>query len=88
MKIILIKTENDYEAVDFENIYAGQEVNDLIAKLEVGEKLVGEAGELPAELWHIPEKSLSPELVKFIRNNVQDYEHTKHTNFYLENTKV
>ena len=88
MKILLIKTENDYEAVDFENIYKGQEVTELIEKLNNGEDLVGESGVLPAEIWHIPEQSLSPELVKFIRNKVQDYDHTKHTNFYLEGTKV
>lgn len=88
MKILLIKTESDYEAVDFENVYYGQDVTELIEKLDNGEELVGEAGVLPAEIYYVPEKELSRELVTFIRNHIQDYEHSKHTNFYLEGTKV
>ena len=88
MKILLIRTENDYEAVDFENVYAKQNVSDLIAKIETGETLVGEAGELPTKVVTVPDVSISHEFIDFIRREVQDYEHTKHTNFYLENTII
>ena len=88
MKLLLIKYGNDYDAVDFENVYHGQLVKDLISKVESGETLVGEGGELSAEVITIPETTLSNELIDFIRNEVQDYEHTKHTNFYIEGASV
>jgi len=88
MKILLIEHHNDYEATDFENTYYGQEVSDLIAKVENGEKLVGEAGELPVKVVTIPEETISKEFIRFIRNEVQDYDHSKHCNFYLEGNKV
>ncbi len=88
MKILLVRTENDYEALDFENVFHGQEVSDLIAKVEAGETLEGESGALPVTIVTIPEETLSKELVDFIRHEVQDYDSTKHTNFYLDGAKV
>lgn len=88
MKILLVQHEYDYEALDFENIYTGQSVSDLIAKVEAGEALEGESGPLPVEVVVIPEETLSPELINFIRTSVQYYDQTKHSNFYLSGDTV
>jgi len=88
MKILVVEHHNDYEALDFEQTFHGQNVSDLIKRVEVGEILKGEGGDLPIKIYEIPEQSLSQELVKLIRNEIQDYDHSKHCNFYLEETKV
>ena len=88
MKILVVEHHNDYEALDFETVFSGQEVSELIARVEAGEVLKGEGDDLPIKIYQIPEQSLSDELVKLIRNEIQDYDHSKHCNFYLEGTKV
>lgn len=83
MKILHILAEEDYAALDFETVYAGQHVDKIIKHLESGGKLEGERGEIMYRIVDVPDIVISREFRDFIKKQVMDYDDTKHSNFYL-----
>lgn len=86
MKILLVRGEGDYGALDFENVFSGQTVDSLIARVEAGEMLEGEDGALDATVHEVG--GLDYRFVDFVRSEIQDYDQSKHANFYVEGDTV
>lgn len=88
MKVLLVNSGDDYAANSFENAHAGTKVLDIIANPDLF--LPGEEQD-EYEYWEFEVKEIgevSPEFIEFIRNDIQDHDGKKHTNFYLENETV
>lgn len=88
MKILKIIADGDYDACIFEEKFAGQKIADLIEKVEAKEKLTykddeGEEQELFARIYEVGE--IDERFLAFVRDEVQDYDDAKNSNFYLEN---
>lgn len=84
MRAILIGGDGDYAASEFENEHGGTPVIDVINNLENFQ---------PEEedLWTIEVievGEVDPRFVEFIRNNIEDYDYSKHVTFYLENENI
>lgn len=87
MKILHIKAENDYDASTFEEMYGGQNVDDIILKVENGEKLVGiEGEELVSEVIEFNEVDIM--FINFVKSEVLDYDDSKHSNIYASGSVV
>jgi hypothetical protein len=79
MKVILVSGDDDYGALSFEN----------------SEKTVLEAYNLAVEAgglyeeddWWVKsyefEGDVDPKFAEFVRNRIQDYDQSKHTDFYI-----
>ena len=75
MKILLISGD-DYAANTFENEMGVEEAKKLI---EQGEKV--ESDEFSGEVFEFGE--VDEKFIDFIRNEIQDYDMSKHQNFYI-----
>ena len=89
MKILKIIADGDYDALTFEEKFSGQRISDLILQVEAGKKLAykddeseEEATELSARVYEVGE--IDERFLKFVRDEVQDYDYAKSSNFYLE----
>ncbi|MBT9167788.1 MAG: hypothetical protein DDT19_01131 [Syntrophomonadaceae bacterium] len=89
MKILKIIADGDYDALTFEEKFSGQKISDLIAQVENGKMLAykddesdEEATELNTRVYDVGE--IDERFLQFVRNEVQDYDDVKHSNFYLE----
>lgn len=83
MKAILIGGPDDYGALEFENEHGGTPVIDIINNPEIFQS--------EDESWEITiveVGEVSPLFVEFIRNEIEDYDDSKHKTFYLENEKI
>lgn len=89
MKAILISGDGDYCAVHFESKFGGTPVKDIIENPELFEPTDEDEDE--DETWSIEVievGEVDPRFVKLIRNEIEDYDSSKHKTFYLENEKV
>ncbi len=91
MKILKLIPNGDYESVVFENGFSGKPVTDLIKKVEAGEILScedddGEEITFGFKVFEVGE--ISDSFLSFVRNEVQDEDDAKHSNFYVENSVV
>ena len=86
MKIIKIRPVGDYDAIDFTRQYAPLKASELIQRVEGGETFNVTDGDFEMEfkIINIPESTVSPELKNFIRNEVQDYEDSKSSEYWFE----
>ena len=78
---VLLVSGEDYSALSFEKANAGALVSDIIDNIE---KYESDEWELSVHEFG----EIDPKFVKFIKNNIQDYDMSKDTNFYLENEKL
>lgn len=91
MKLIYV-SGGDYAALNFQNAYSGVKVSDILvdpSKYEPEEKSTDDDDE--AEYWELNVHDVgdvSPEFIDFFRNTVQDYDDSKHHNFWMENETV
>lgn len=90
MKVIFV-TGDDYAALEFEQSHEGQEVSNFIETyFDEGETsieytfLTDNQVERTVEIELLQFASVSLDFVKFVRNQVQDYDQSKHENFYCE----
>lgn len=92
MKILYIIAEGDYDASKFEMQYHGQLVGDLIKQIEGGIPLMDndEDYDEPVEFSTkiVETGPIDGQFLNFVRGDVQDYDDSKHSNFYLENEIV
>lgn len=93
MKAIYI-SEGDYASNNFENAFGGILVSDIIKNPslftleEHGGKYVPND---EYEYWKLSVMEVgetSPEFLNFVRKNIQDYDDSKHRNFWMENEVV
>lgn len=88
MKVLLI-TGEDFSASSFENKFKGTKVSDIINNLS-NYDYEGDP-EDSEEYWELSALNfgdIDPEFVKFIRQDIQDYDMSKDTNFYLETETI
>lgn len=76
MKLIYVSGD-DSAALEFENYFKGKNVKEIIERF--GEE---HDGDFELELFEFDE--IDPKFIKFIRNEIQDYDDSKHSNFYCE----
>lgn len=74
MKIIYIQNENDYDALDFEQNH--KVTLELWQEIKDG-KDIG----LNAKAMEFGD--VDPAFIRFVNNNMIDYDQAKHTNFYV-----
>ncbi len=78
---ILFVSGEDYSALSFEKANPGVLVSDIIDNI----------GDYESDEWELSIREfgeIDPEFVKFIKNNIQDYDMSKDVNFYLETEKL
>jgi hypothetical protein len=78
---VLLVSGEDYSALSFEKANAGVLVSDIIDNIE----------DYESDEWELSVHEfgeIDPKFVKFIKNNIQDYDMSKDTNFYLETEKL
>lgn len=84
MDILFIPGVEDYDALRFEESYAGQRVDMLLKKLKQGELLVDTQGdEITHRIIDIPDIVISREFVEFIKTQYACYDMNKMCSFYL-----
>ena len=92
MKLIYVTSDGDYGAVSFTNDYRGKTVESIINRIESGENLDKNFDyEEDSEGYTVEVMNFSdvdPLFVNFIRDIIQDYDDSKHHNFWLENEIV
>ena len=79
-KVLLVSGDGDFCANSFEAEYAGTKVKDII---DNPEKYASEDEEWELEVMEF-EGPIDPKFVKFIKRNIQDYDQSKTTNFFIE----
>lgn len=80
-KVLFVTVEDDYHALSFENKYGGTPVKDIIENLSNYE-----SDEWDLKVYTF--KSIDPKFVEFIKSNIQDYDDSKSTNFYLDTDTI
>ena len=78
---VLLVSGEDYSALSFEKENAGTLVSDIIDNIENYES---DEWELSVHQFGV----IDPKFVDFIKDNIQDYDMSKDTNFYLETEKI
>lgn len=82
IRVLLVSGE-DYSALSFEQANPGVLVSDIIDNIE---KYESDEDEWELSVHEFGE--IDPKFVKFIKNNIQDYDMSKDKNFYLETEKL
>jgi hypothetical protein len=78
MRVLLVKGDDDYGALKFEDEMGVEKAKELIAE---GKEIKSEdEGVFYGEVFEFGE--VDPKFVEFIRNKIEDYDTTKHVNFY------
>lgn len=78
---VLLVSGEDYSALSFEKANSGTLVSDIIDNIQ----------DYESDEWELSVHEfgeIDPKFVKFIKNNIQDYDMSKDTNFYLETEKL
>ena len=79
MKLIYVSGD-DYAALEFENYFKGKNVEEIIGRFIINDE--EHDGDFEIKLFEFDE--IDPKFIKFIRNEIQDYDDSKHSNFYCE----
>lgn len=91
MKVLYISGD-DYSSLKFEQKYTGTKVSDIISNLSeymCEEDQEDEYGD--PEYWELSIEEvgeISDEFLNFVRTRVQDYDDSKHKNFWTENETI
>lgn len=78
---VLLVSGEDYSALSFEKANDGALVSDIIDNIQ----------DYESDEWELSVHEfgeIDPKFVKFIKDNIQDYDMSKDTNFYLETEKL
>lgn len=83
MKILYIFGDNDYTALEFENLPLGRR-GDIIskAKEDINELIEWDCG---CYVKVMEFNNVDESFIDFIKNEIQDYDDSKHKNFYVLN---
>lgn len=94
MKILFVSGEADYDALSFVNKYGDVKASSIIERFEEGEVFVNDDEDgKPMEDWVFSLKiievgDVDMKFYEFVRQYIQDYDDSKHSNFWLENEIV
>lgn len=69
-----------YSALEFERYFSGQSVKSIIERFLDGNE--EHDGDFEMEFYEF--EYIDPEFIDFVRNQIQDYDDSKHSNFYFE----
>lgn len=83
MKIIHVYGD-EYAAIEFEKYFKGKRCSDIIQEYFVDEKEYD--GDFEMELMVF--NDVDPEFIKFIKQEIMDYDMMKHENFYTEDQVI
>lgn len=86
MKILYVTSGDDYAALRFQDLYGGRTITDIIENIDDISAAVEEDEGI--ELTVIDVGEVDERFVRFIRDNIQDYDDSKHSNFYLETETI
>lgn len=85
MKVIYVYYENgDYGALEFERYFQGKSVDEIIERFFDNDEEYD--GDFDMELYEFGE--VDEKFIEFIRDEIHDYDDSKHRNFYLEGTII
>ena len=92
MKMLLVSSYHDYGASNFEEVFDEKDYLELWQDIEgegrvVFEEKIGKKGLTERTVkFHVRAYEfgeVDPEFVDFVRQEIQDYDTSKHTNFYI-----
>lgn len=89
MRAILVSSGDDYAALQFEDTFSGTSVKEILdnpRNYECNIDSEDEEGYWEIQIIEIGE--VDPLFLNFVRNKIQDYEDSKHTNFWIENETI
>ncbi len=84
MKILHVYGDDDYGALEFENYFKGQSIKSIIEMFIDNEE--EHDGDFYMDLFEFGE--VDEKFVSWIKDEFCDYDHLKHSNFYLETQTV
>jgi hypothetical protein len=82
MKVLYVKPMNDFDAVSFEEAYGDKPSLELWDRVKDRET-IRDCNEMELELSALEFGEVDPEFVKFVKEEIADYDMLKHTNFYI-----
>lgn len=77
-RVLLVTGDDDYHAISFESKNSGKSVTDIMDNISEYEN---------DDMYDISIyefESIDPKFFEFVRRNIQDYDMSKTTNFYVE----
>ena len=80
MKLLLVSGDEDFAAVAFEDDFGGQQVSTIIKQIKDGKYIEA----LNYDLEVLEFGNIDPFFAAFIKNEIVDYDDSKHKTFYLE----
>lgn len=83
MKMIYVYGD-DYAALEFEKYFNGKTVKEIIERFFDNEE--EHDGDFEMDLYEFEE--IDPNFIKFVNRNIQDYDQSKHENFYFETEMI
>lgn len=91
MKVLYISGD-DYSSLKFEQKYSGTKVAEIIANLSEYESTEDQEDDYgDTEYWELSVEEVgevSEEFLNFVRTRVQDYDDSKHRNFWTETETI
>lgn len=93
MKILLVSCDADYGAMTFEQKFAGQKVSDIIIDVEAGKTFEiydedPDYGPVELDMRVYSFGEVDRKFIEFIKDDVMDYDQSKHQNFYVEGDTI
>lgn len=79
-KVLLVSGEGDFSVISFENAHGGTKIKDIIDNIE---QYASEDEEWSLEVREF-DGEIDQKFVKFIKSEIQDYDQSKNTTFFIE----
>jgi hypothetical protein len=86
MKLLYVTSGDDYAALRFQELYGGRTVADILENIDDITVTMEEHEDIELEVIEVGD--VDERFIKFIRDEIQDYDDSKHKNFYLETQTV
>lgn len=80
-RVLLVTGGDDFHANSFEQAHGNKTVKEILDNIK----------DYESDEWELIVKEfdcIDPKFVKFIKQYIQDYDHSKTTNFYIEGDKI
>jgi hypothetical protein len=89
MKVLKVDGDDDFGALSFENKHGGLSVDLVIANPD---NYLPTEEDDEYEQWNLEvlefEGTVDDKFITFLKKNIIDYDHSKHTTFYIEGDTV
>jgi len=83
-KVLLVSGDGDFSVISFENAHGGTKIKDIIDNLD---NYASEDEEWNLEVREF-DGPIDPKFVRFIKLQIQDYDQSKNTTFFIESEIV